>query len=75
MELQTVPLAPVLCPPHHRLTEGSNTRSGHQDWTCYRCGVVKAQQDLAGASWSFSKRQSPKLPSALVPEAETPVAG
>jgi hypothetical protein len=75
VELLTVAPATVLCPPHHWLIEGSNTQSGHQNWTCYRCGVVRAHQDTPGASWSFARRQSQKPRTATAPEAETPIAG
>jgi hypothetical protein len=75
VELLTVAPTPALCPPHHWLIEGSNTRSGHQDWTCYRCGVVKAHQDLAGTSWDYIKRQSAKPRPSVLIEDPVPVAG
>ena len=71
MEPLTAPAAPRLCPPHHWLIEGSATLAGHQTWTCYRCGLVRPQQEAAQTSYHhFSGNRLPRpRPTPAVPGA------
>jgi hypothetical protein len=75
VELVAIAPAPVLCPPHHWLIEGSNTRAGHQDWTCYRCGMVRAHEDIPRSAWSYNIRYAKRPQPAVTPEGDAAVAG
>jgi hypothetical protein len=77
MELLPVSVTPVLCPPHHWLIEGSTTLSGHQSWTCYRCGLVRPHEELDRPSYHrFAGRPARPVvptPPVVVPDPVMPL--